>query len=166
MNGTRDFDKFRRQLARLSLFALSGSGNYLAAEGIPLLSRILPAEWLPDVRVQLDSERALSCGESYEPEPLVIYSALYALQTYRMFVSDEAHCHNHNERLVLDQEGHFRCICAEGKSCSNESNFETILTVLMAILITLMAAWVMSTLFSTFTIKREIARLLLVQQQQ
>ena len=146
-----------------------------------ILSKMLPSEWLAETRIifsslPLDNSSSSSsgsssssnivpsyCSETYDimqPEnKLFIYSVLMALQTFKLFISEEFSCADPNEKLYLTNEGVFKCICSKGKTCNSESNFATILEVLMIFIAIGLFLWAGATFFSTFMIQNQIQSL-------
>lgn len=182
----RDFTRFNHQMERVVMFDvynytdISQNNSMIASarhhasvimimEKEKILSKMLPSEWLAETRIifsslPLDSNIAPSyCSEIYDimhPEnKLFIYSVLMALQTFKLFISEEFSCADPNEKLYLTNEGVFKCICSKGKTCNSESNFATILEVLMIFIATGLFLWAGATFFSTFMIQNQIQSL-------
>lgn len=140
-----------------------------------LLSTMLPPEWVTEIQIiftelvvhsNLSSSISTthhSCTESYDilaPENrLFVYSVLMSLQTFKLFISEEYSCSDPNEKLYMTGGGTFKCICSKGKSCNNESNFETIIIILMIFLLIGVSMWIVITFFSTISTSRQIQKL-------
>ena len=144
-----DFDRFNHQMERVTMFdvynfTLGEVNQNLILEKEKILTTMLPPEWFIDTQILLTgggggepTNSSSYCSESYnmtEPENrLFIYSALMSLQTFKLFISEEYSCADPNEKLYMTGDGTFKCICSKGKSCNNESNFSTILIVLIVV---------------------------------
>ncbi len=164
-----DFDRFNHQMERIVMFDTyenTTANNSVIATQDKILSTMLPAEWLIKIQIMftgLDSTTIPSCSESYDTlDPtnrLFIYSVLMSLQTFKLYISEEYSCSDPNEKLYMTGDGTFKCICNKGKSCANESNFATILIVLITFLLTGVIIWIIMTFYSTIFTSRQIQEL-------
>jgi hypothetical protein len=155
-----EMHKFAYQVARLGIFTRPAAASLL-----------VPDEWQPPVRVTMRNESGGCSSENLAASAassslLFTYSALMTMQNFKMFVADEYLCPEANQQLVLlpsTVEPTFECQCLRGKSCSDASNFATILIVLIAVLLTAVALWIPS-IFISLSVTNNRMRALLQQQ--
>jgi len=164
-----DFDRFNHQMERVTMFDAynkstgSNDSNILTliTPKEKILSTMLPPEWFTETQIIFTG--LSPCSESYDildpGNRLFVYSVLMSLQTFKLFISEEYSCSDPNEKLYMTGDGTFKCICNKGKSCDNESNFETILKVLIVFLLVAVSLWIFTTFYSTISVSRQIQEL-------
>ncbi len=164
-----DFVRFSHQMERISIFDVYYNGSTLdnpigiAVAREKLLSKMIPIEWASEIKIIFSPSLAESerCGGTYDlssanGNKIFFHSVLNALQTFKLFISEEFACSDPNEKLHLTDEGEFICICKKGKSCNNESNFANILEIVMISVAITVFMWAVSNIFSTFSIQNQI----------
>lgn len=171
-----DFDRFNHQMERIFMFDTYEGDNTLtnissiATQDKKILSTMLPPQWFMKIRIKFTSSDASSsssihtlCSEAYDildpTNRLFVYSVLMSLQTFKLFISEEYACSDPNEKLYMTGDGTFKCICNKGKSCNNESNFATILIILITFLLLAVILWIFITFYSTVSTSRQIQEL-------
>jgi hypothetical protein len=132
---------------------------------------MIPTEWSSEVKIIFSStssgggdDSELCGGRTYDlissnadgNSKLFLSNTLIALQTFKLFISEEFTCSDPNEKLHLTSKGEFICICSKGKSCNNESNFANILEILMIVMAISIFLWAVSNFFTTFSIQNQI----------
>lgn len=144
----RDFDLFSHQLSRSLIFKYENDTAIVGIERRLVLQGLVPAVWLPQTVVRFDG---LTLCYNMTLEPLVAVSVLYSMHIYKIVVADEFFCHDPNERFLLDPITNTSfCICKQGKSCDNESNFDFLMIRLAVILIFAIFIFVLALLISLF----------------
>jgi len=146
----REFHKFVYQIKRLVFFNHPRS----------VLNGLLPQEWQPPITVVI-SNASTGCsgggGGTHHitaamttDGQLFTYSALLAMQNFKMYVADESLCAEANEQLVMTGDSQVECLCLLGKSCQNESNYSTVLIVLIAVFLAAVVLWIPSIFVGLF----------------
>jgi len=173
---TNNFKKFVYQLSLTQLFIIydynhiinnessSSSSNdelnFKKQDRLFLFEDNWPIEWIPRYIIQLknstnDTTVLLppQCHQSiniHATENIhFIHITLYLLQSFKTYVINEYHCDDFNERLILDEHNKPHCECKHGKSCNNETNYQTVILALTITLIILIIVWIISMFIST-----------------
>lgn len=151
----RDFQFFKSQFSQSPPFVVESH-----QQGALILASLMPREWLPDIVVRYDASSEVACSSAIDRvDRAVVLASLYSMSMYKLALSDEFFCHDHNEQLRLSPDGQFYCLCKEGKSCDNENHTDQLLVVLMAFLIFGVAMLVVALFYSLFTKKRLVTKL-------
>lgn len=140
------FQQFRNQLNKKQIIPS------ISAQQQIIFEKILPSEWIPRIQLIIDPNASMPCSsESYNASNSIVIASLYAMSIYKLTMSDEFFCHDHNEHLFLSPSGEFVCQCKEGKSCDNDSHTDELLQLLVIFLIfaiVLLIAFMLYSLYS------------------
>ena len=138
----RDYDLFVQQLTRSLIFRFNGS--MVELERRLVLQGLVPEAWLPTTIIRFGGEEVPPCFNA-TIELSDIISALYSLHIYKISIADEFFCHDPNERFFLNPLSNKSiCRCKPGKLCDNNSFFNYLMVQLSSILITGIAATIVT----------------------
>ena len=156
---SKEFKKFSYQLNSINLFIyrIENSTDYLQ----PTFLNLWPLSWVPPFIIQFNQSQSEYCFQSIDiltdNNLHFMYSSLDLLKTFKLFVTNDIYCNDHNEKLVLNYNYQFVCICKNGKSCDNEPNFKKLIIFLFVSLILLLILWIITTAISSITTLRNIS---------
>jgi hypothetical protein len=92
-----------------------------------IMQETWPEAWFPTHLIQLtynnDSAPCQALELTLIENKTFVMDTLYLLQTYKSYLANQNYCSHHNERLIMDANGQFYCVCKLGKDCNSESNF-------------------------------------------
>lgn len=148
----RDFQLFRQQLSRVSLFNVSVEGEPVSNRTRNVLQKTMPDDWLPKINISLQASNATPCNEDARNfNSVFVGSALYSMHIYKVTVSDDNYCYHPNERFFVDPlTDKPLCDCQPGKLCDNDSNFNKLFASLLEFLIVSVLAFIIVNFASTF----------------
>lgn len=151
----KQFKKFTYQLLSINLFITSkiiklNNTHYTETYNSPTFLNLWPLNWIPPYIIQFNNSQSSYCYKSIDitsidsPYLKFIYTTIDSLKTYKQLVTNEHICNDANEKLILDSNYKFSCICKNGKSCNNENNFRKLLVFLMICILALVIIWIVT----------------------
>lgn len=130
-----DIRKFKYQLLTTNIFiVVDGEVSFFNSTLLTInvttkpfiIQETWPDTWFPPFIIQSLDSNPLACQSldiTLVQNRTFVYSALYLLQTYKSYLANQNYCSSHNERLIIDANNQFYCVCKLGKDCNYESNF-------------------------------------------
>ena len=162
-----DFEKFKYQLKLIYLFEMIFVDNITTniTTNDLFMKKILPLQWMPSFTIKINETQTFQCSNesiinitypSSQEYREFIYIVLNSLNTYRILFGGQI-CSDYNEHLILDSiTNQTYCVCKKDKSCSNESNFRTMMVMLMVGIMVLLLIIVFATYFDIYKTKNVI----------